>query len=187
MEDYQNKTDKELVELSLINSDDFVFLIKRYEDKLLRYIFRISSFSKEDAEDILQDVFIKVYQNLNYFDQKLKFSSWLYRITHNQVINQYRKNKARPQLEWQVDDELINNLKSSFDINKEFDQQLLQLEVKNILDKLDYKYAEVLILKFLEEKSYKEISDIIQKPEGTVATLINRAKKQFAKELNKNI
>jgi len=58
-----------------------------------------------------------------------------------------------------------------------------------MLNKLDDKYKEVLVLKFLEEKDYKEISDILQKPLGTVATLINRAKKQFKsiseeKELN---
>jgi RNA polymerase sigma-70 factor (ECF subfamily) len=55
--------------------------------------------------------------------------------------------------------------------------------VEKILQRMSEKYKEVLILKFLEEKDYKEISDILQKPMGSIATLINRAKKQFKKEV----
>jgi RNA polymerase sigma-70 factor, ECF subfamily len=182
-----NYSDEELVSLSLENQSNFAILIDRYEGLLKRYIFRISNFSQEDVEDVLQDVFIKVYQNLNGFNEKLKFSSWVYRITHNQVISQYRKNKARPQLDWHVDDDFMNNLKSDLDIGKSLDDKILKTQVKKILNKMDYKYSQVLVLKFLEEKSYKEISDILKKPQGTVATLINRAKKQCKKELNKNV
>src|SRR5665648_188700 len=85
-EDCSNMTDNELVKLSLDNPDHFFCLTKRYESKLLRYIMRISKFSHEDAEDVLQDVFIKTYYNLNEFDSELKFSSWIYRIAHNQTI-----------------------------------------------------------------------------------------------------
>ncbi len=182
-----NYSDEELVSLSLENQSNFAILIDRYEGLLKRYVFRISNFPQEDVEDVLQDVFIKVYQNLNAFNHKLKFSSWIYRITHNQVISQYRRNKARPQLDWQVDDDFMNNLKSDIDIGKSLDDKILKNEVKEILNKMDYKYSQVLVLKFLEEKSYAEISDILKKPQGTVATLINRAKKQFKKELNKNV
>ncbi|MEA2112539.1 MAG: sigma factor-like helix-turn-helix DNA-binding protein, partial [Patescibacteria group bacterium] len=61
----------------------------------------------------------------------------------------------------------------------------LKQEVFLMLSKIDIKYREVLILKFLEEKSYREMSDILRKPEGTIATLINRAKKEFLKILEK--
>lgn len=184
--DYQNLTDEELVKISLSNQDVYVYLIKRYEKQLLRYVFRLSSFSHDEAEDVVQEVFIKVYQNLNNFDHKLKFSSWIYRITHNQVISTFRKNKRQIRsVTWDVDNELVQNLKSDFDIGKELDNNYLQKEIKKVLDKMDFKYAQVLALKFLENKSYKEISDILQKPQGTVATLINRAKKNFHKELAK--
>src|SRR3989339_1384271 len=96
LQDLSQKTDEELVSLSLQNQDNYLFLIRRYQDKLLRYIQRISNVSLEDAEDILQEVFIKVYYKLNDFDPDLKFSSWIYRITHNQVISHYRKTQARP-------------------------------------------------------------------------------------------
>ncbi|MDD5489902.1 MAG: sigma-70 family RNA polymerase sigma factor, partial [Candidatus Moranbacteria bacterium] len=83
-ENCREKTDEEMVALTLKNQDYFACLVERYEPKLMRYIRRISAATQEDAEDLLQDVFVKVYRNLNDFDQKLKFSSWIYRIAHNQ-------------------------------------------------------------------------------------------------------
>ena len=179
-------TDEKLVELTLEDQNNFTYLIERYERKLLRYILRIANVSKEEAEDILQDVFIKVYQNLNDFDSNLKFSSWIYRITHNQVISNWRKIKARPKsVYFEVGDSVFNGLVSELDLEKKGDDYFLRKNLDKIFDKLDPKYREVLILKFLEEKSYKEISDILKKPIGTVATLINRAKKSFVEEVKK--
>lgn len=184
----EEKTDVELVKLTLKDQDFFACIIKRYEQKLLRYIYRITNIGKEDAEDLLQEIFIKVYKNLNGYDQELKFSSWIYRIAHNQIIDNFRKVKARPDIiDVEVNDDLINNLKSDFDLNREVDEKLLNTEVKGIFVKMDRKYREVLILKYLEDKDYKEISDILKKPKGTVATLLNRAKKQFKKVYNKKI
>lgn len=181
-----SKSDEELVKLTLENQGYFLYLIKRYETKLLSYILRISGVSHEEAEDILQNVFIKVYQNLNEFDKSLKFSSWIYRITHNEVISNYRKNKVRPQsVEVELDNKILDKLISDLDIEREIDKQYLRRNISEVLIAMDKKYREVLILKFLEEKDYKEISDIIKKPMGTVATFINRAKKQFKQELNK--
>jgi len=181
------KTDKELVKLSLKNKDFFAYIIDRYEDKLLRYIKRITNLREDDLIDILQDIFLKVYLNLNDFDSRLSFSSWIYRIAHNQVIDTYRKNKSRPHgNSIDVEDEVLENFMNDFDFTKNLDLFFLKENVDNILNKLSYKYKEILVLKFFEEKSYKEISDILRKPLGTVAVLINRAKKQFISELNKS-
>ena len=92
-----NTTDEQLLELAKTNEQAFACLVDRYEKKLLSYIMRISNVNLQEAEDILQDAFIKAYTNINDFDSKLKFSSWMYRITHNEVISAYRKRKARPQ------------------------------------------------------------------------------------------
>ena len=184
--DVGKKTDEELVGLILENQDFFVYIIERYESKLKRYINRISSPGADELEDILQEIFIKVYKNLNGFDQELKFSSWIYRIAHNEAINHFRHQKARPQtinLEW--NENFINQISSDLDLAKETDQELLKKQTGEILNKMDIKYREVLTLKFLEEKDYKEISDILKKPMGTVATLINRAKKKFQIEVGK--
>ena len=185
-QNYLEKTDEELVDLALNGKDYFLYLMRRYEKKLLAYILRISSFNHDDAEDILQEVFIKIYENLNDFDQDLKFSSWAYRITHNEVISHYRKAKARPQAApLDLSDKVLANLSFDLDIREKVDLDYFKKSVKKILENLDIKYREVLVLRFFEEKNYKEISDILKKPMGTVATLINRAKKEFREELDK--
>ena len=93
--DCNEKNDEELVALALKNQDFFACLVERYEPKLMRYVRRISAATQEDAEDLLQEIFVKVYRNLNDFDPDLKFSSWIYRIAHNQVISYWRKTARR--------------------------------------------------------------------------------------------
>jgi RNA polymerase sigma-70 factor (ECF subfamily) len=180
LEDCNNLTDSELVDKVLRNREYFRCIVERYDNKLLRYILRITSVNKEDAEDILQDIFISAYKNLNNFNKDLKFSSWIYRIAHNRVISVWRKAKRTPVLFKNNDSlEIFNNIISKDDIFLDLIKKDLEREVGGILNKLKKEYAEVLILKFLEDKSYAEISDILKKPMGTIATLINRAKKQF--------
>lgn len=177
-------TDEELVNFTLKNQENFLYLMKRYEAKLKAYIKRLSNFDNDQVEDILQDTFIKTYNNLNDFDASLKFSSWIYRICHNQVIDHYRKTKARPQtFDLDFSSELINNLISDSDISKEVDRSYLRANINSVLDSMDLKYKEILILRYFEEKDYQEISDILKKPMGTVATLISRAKNKFREGL----
>ena len=91
-----NTTDAELVKLSLDNQEFFTYIIERYERTLKNFIFRLTNISSTDSEDLLQEIFIKIYTNLNDFDlnKNIKFSSWIYRISHNHVISNYRKIKA---------------------------------------------------------------------------------------------
>jgi len=178
--EFGQKTDSELAKLTLENQDNFLYIVNRYEAKLLRFIRRISNVSLDEAQDLLQEVFIKAYQNLNDFDPSLKFSSWIYRITRNHVISHYRKNKNKPiLLSAEINEEVLNNLASEFDINKKIDQQILKRNIDGLLNQIDDRYKEVIVLKYFEEKNYQEISDIIKKPTGTVATYLNRGKKQF--------
>lgn len=186
VENAMEKTDAELVKLALANQDYFLYIVKRYKIKLLHYIRRITNVASEDAEDILQEVFIKVYLNLNDFAPDLKFSSWIYRIAHNEVISNYRKVKARPQNNSvNLEDLEILNLTADLDFAKDVDQVILKKKITRILTKLERKYREILVLKFFEDKSYEEISDIIARPMGTVASLMNKAKKEFKKEFAK--
>lgn len=183
----QDKTDEELVALSLVNHNLFLSLMQRYENKLLRYIRRISGLKLEDCEDVLQDVFFKAYRNLNSFSSHLKFSAWIYRIAHNQVISNYRKLKARPSEVYEIEGSgLWDNFMADLDISEEVNNNLLNDHIWKVLMKLDPKYRDVLVLRFLEEKEYKEISDILQKPVATVGTLLNRAKKNFEKIVKEN-
>ena len=183
----EDKKDEELVSLTLKDQDYYYCLVEKYEKKPLRYIMRISSATQEDAEDILQEVFIKVYKNLYNFDVSLKFSSWIYRITHNQTISHYRKLKARPQtIDSDKNEIILEMIRSDDDIIKKMDNKILRKNIDKSLAKINIKYREVLILRFFEEKDYNEMSDILQKPLGTVATLINRAKKKLKEELINN-
>jgi RNA polymerase sigma-70 factor (ECF subfamily) len=178
----QEKSDKELVELSLKDKDAFLYIVRRYKDKLYGYIRRITDVSHEDAEDILQEIFIKVYSSLNDFDSDLKFSSWIFRIAHNQVISAYRKRKARPQHKaLPLSDEQIVGVLSDFDIESRIDAGLLRQKISVAIAKLEKKYREVIILKFFAGNSYQEMSDILRKPPGTVASLLNKAKSEFKK------
>ena len=184
----KDMNDEELVKRSLQDVDYFACIYERYEQKLIWYILRISSFSLEEAEDVLQESFIKAWKNLNEFDKNLKFSSWIYRIVHNTTITEWKKSRSKGQNKRQeLDEEIFQNLPSSLDIEKEANQEFNKKNIQNILQLMPEKYREVLVLKFLEEKNYQEISDILKKPSGTIATLINRAKKSFyeiAKEKN---
>ena len=173
-------SDEDLVNRSLQERDFFGCIIKRYEEKLLRYILRITSISYHEAQDLLQDSFIKAYVHLNAFDTDLKFSSWMYRITYNHVISSYRKKHVRPEGNIaDIEDDVLERIASDEDIllNMEKSEQREFLHAS--LRTLPEMYREVLILYFFEEKDYREISDIIQKPMGTVATLLSRAKKKL--------
>lgn len=182
----EQNIDITLVANALKDVNCFSELVERYQKRLFYYIMKITNVRTEDAEDILQEVFLKVYRNLNDFDGRVKFSSWIYRITRNHVISEHRKREVRGQNNFvPIDEILLNTLASELSTNTSIDIEYLNKNIHKILDNIDQKYSEVLILKFFEEKSYQEISDIIKKPMGTIATLINRAKKRFIKEFNK--
>lgn len=177
-------SDEDLVRLTLENQDNFAYLIIRYQDKLFNYIRRLTNIRDEDIQDLLQDIFLKIYLNLNDFDHSLKFSSWVYAITHNQVISNHRKVQARVEgHSIPLEDASAKKIITGFNIEKEIDTNYLKNNVFRVLNALNKKYREVLILKFLEEKNYQEISDIIKKPVGTVGSMMNKAKKMFKEEL----
>jgi RNA polymerase sigma-70 factor, ECF subfamily len=175
-------SDNQLVELAKSNPDVFEELVNRYWRRLFGYVRRISYFSNEDIEDILQDVFIKTYKNLNSFDNKLKFSSWIYRITRNCTIDAIRKKQSRPAISQMDMSEAVNLFKSSTDLEGEVSKKDDLERIEKIIKSLPLKYREVMILKFSEEKTYDEIIDILKKPKGTVASLINRGRKQLIKK-----
>jgi len=179
------KSDEDLVKMALANSREFSHLVYRYESKLLSYIKRVSGLSLPDAEDVLQEAFIKIYYNLHSFDAGLKFSSWAYRITRNEVVNDFRRRKSRGLFHFsEFTDNVMTELVSEDKIGDKIDSLKRNKIILEALNALDEKYREVLELKFFEEKDYREISDILKKPIGTVGTLINRAKKNLKKHIS---
>lgn len=178
-------TDNELVAESLRERSSFGNLVERYEARLTRYISRLGVLDPDDRADVLQDIFIKVYRNLNSFDQNLSFSTWIYRIAHNEAVSWYRKLKARPEgyLVAEGDDIVKLVATDSADIEAIFDQNVNKGLLLQALEQLDHKYREVLILRYFEHLEYEDISDILQVPTGTVGTWVARAKKQLKQKL----
>lgn len=182
------KSDEALVLLARTEPEHFGSLVARYEAKLRRYIRRLGVRDEEDQHDVLQEIFIKAYRNLNGFDTALSFSSWVYRIAHNEAVSWYRKLRVRPEGHLVDDgDALIALVHDSADepAEERFDAGLRKEEIGDALMLLDEKYRSILILRFFEHKEYEEISDILKIPIGTVGTLIHRAKARLRKILMK--
>ena len=178
-------TDNELVAYSLRERAFFGNLVERYEARLDRYITRLGVRDPDDRADVLQEIFIKVYRNLNSFDQSLSFSAWIYRIAHNEAISWYRKLQSRPEGYLVSEGDDIVKLIAADTESPEaiFDQTVSNELLLRALEQLDDKYREVLILRYFEHLEYEDISDVLQVPTGTVGTLVHRAKKQLKQKL----
>lgn len=188
MENKNTLTDGQLVEMSKRESEAFGFLMERYQGPLGSYIRRLTQLGSDDVQDLLQEVFIKIYQNLNGYDTSLKFSSWAYRIAHNHVIDYFRRIDARPKADVLEDYEWERIVQSGIHLEKDLSNKECVEKIKICIQELPIDYKEILILRFLEEKNYEEIMDILQKPKGTVATLIARGRKMLMERMKeKNI
>lgn len=179
-------SDEELVKRTLLDKEQFGVLIERYEKKLTRYITRLGVKNPDDQLDVMQEVFLKIYKNLNGFDVRLSFSSWAYRIAHNEAVSWYRKKSVRPEGHLVADSDEVVSLVASKELSADsvVDREINAQELTRALNALETKYREVLILRFFEHKEYDEISDILQLPIGSVGTLLHRGKKKLADELN---
>lgn len=182
-------SDEEMVKMALRERAFFGHIVERYQEKIDRYINRLGVHNPDDRDDVLQEVFVKVYRNLNGFDTNLSFSSWIYRIAHNEAISWYRKHKVRPEGNLIEDSETVLGYLRSDDDNSEviFDQDINAAELNKAMDKLEEKYRSVLILRYFEHKEYDEISDILKIPIGSVGTLLHRGKKQLKDVLNPEV
>lgn len=178
-------TDEEIVAKTLRDKEAFALLIARYDAKLFRYLERLGVGIREDREDILQNAFIKAYRNLNSFDPALTFSSWMYRIAHNEAMSFFRARRARPQVILDEDSEsLITELRDeAADTAALAERRLSREELSKAFAALEPKYRDVLALRYFEDRSYADMSDILEVPVGTVSTLIYRAKRALRSAL----
>ncbi len=162
---------------SLVQAGDanaFGVLIERYESKLKRYARKFLN-SKEDIKDLVQDVFIKSYTNIQSFDLKQRFSPWIYRIAHNVFVNELKK-KERGSFIFFDTDTILPHLPAKETTDGELLDAELAAELDTLLNKIKPKYREILVLHYLEELSYREISDILQIPVTTVGVRMNRGR-----------
>ncbi len=177
----EDKTDEELVQLVLDNKTEaFGMLVERYEKKLLRY-GRKFLYDYENIEDTVQNVFVKAYVNIKGFDIKKEFSPWIYRIAHNEFINIIKKKKREPFLFFDAD--IIFSFAGKDNFLKEIERKEEKEEIEKHLSKLKTRYREPLVLYYFEEKSYQEISDILEIPISTVGIRLKRGRNEIKKLL----
>ena len=170
MSDFEKLSDEEIVEKTRsLDQEFYAVLMERYQGKLLRYAINLIK-DEDKAADVVQESFIKAFINLNGFDVKKKFSSWIYRIIHNEAMNIVIKHQREIKIPEGID------FKSEEDIEKNFEQKEIGARVQKCLGKMPLLYSEPLTLYYIDEKSYKDISDILRIPMGTVATRISQAK-----------
>lgn len=175
------RSDQDLIRSILDNNqDDFVVLMERYQQKIFAYLYRFLYRNRDAALDVTQDVFIKVYENLRSIDLTRPIQPWIYRIAHNEAANYLRtvSRKREANLEegqW----EKVSGIEEKDSLEEEETRQV----ILTALDRIDIKYRQVLILYFFEEKSYKEIAEIMGTSTNTVGTLISRGKKKMEKGL----
>lgn len=187
-----NSADNYLLEkIKLGDAQAIVDLINKYKDKVYYLGYRMLG-NKEEAEDICQETFIKVYSNLDKYDKEYKFSTWVYKIATNLCIDRIRKNKRTIY-------SLDNNWNSEEDLdwystvpdkNLTPEDEVL-LNEKNYLiqqsfNKLPVKYRTIMTLRYIDGLSLQEICDIVDLPITTVKTRLHRGREYMRKSLLEN-
>jgi RNA polymerase sigma-70 factor (ECF subfamily) len=133
-----------------------------------------------ESEDLVQEVFLKAYVNIKGFDSSRKFSSWLYRIAHNEFINAIKK-KGREPLAFFDSDTLFPNPAIKENVGSEIDFVQIRDLLNRCLDRIDAKYREPLILFYFEDQDYQGISEIMRIPVSTVGVRLSRGKSMLKK------
>ncbi|MBU6141728.1 sigma-70 family RNA polymerase sigma factor [Patescibacteria group bacterium] len=161
------------------DTEAFGILVDRYQAKLLRYGRKFIP-NTHDIEDLVQDIFIKAYANIRSFNVQMRFSPWIYRIAHNEFINRIYKVKRLPSFTFDLD-EIMPYLFANETADQEANEKDMRTFLNKSLSAVDPKYREPLILAYLEEMSYQEISDIMHIPVSTVGIRLNRGRKILKK------
>lgn len=183
-------TDKEIINLILQGDlEKFSLLVERYQQMVFRTCMGFLH-NKDDADDLTQEIFIRVYQSLPGFRNKSSFSTWLYRISINASLNTVRKSSGNPFIQ------SINRIFGSGEnIHSEFDIPAMEnpesiiiknehrIWVQKALDTLPENQRTAIILSKYDDLSQKEIAEIMNTTEGAVEALIQRAKSNLRKKL----
>lgn len=162
------------------NTDLFGLLVERYEGKLLRYGRTFVS-DADDIKDVVQNIFIKAYTNIMSFDAERKFSPWIYRIAHNEFVDEIRRRSKTETVSVFDFDTLFPHLVEGESAESEMQKKELKKNLDECLSRLDVKYREPLILYYYESLDYREIADILKVPVSTVGVRLKRGKDKLEK------
>lgn len=161
------------------DTEAFGVLVARYQGRLERYARKFIS-DLDDAKDIVQEVFIKAYENIQSFDAARRFSPWIYRIAHNEFVNALKKRSRGPIFGVDLD-VMFPHLTALETADESALEKDLHRELAEYLDELHPKYREPLVLYYFEGLSYKDMADILHVPTSTVGVRLARGKAMLQK------
>jgi RNA polymerase sigma-70 factor (ECF subfamily) len=165
----------------------FAELVEMYKDKIYHLGYRMLN-QRQEAEDVVQETFLRVYTNLDRYDENQKFSTWIYRIATNLCIDRLRKRKPT----YSIDAELTDSegtdwhaMLASEDPSPETELILseTQQHIREAIESLPDKYKSIVVLRYLHDLSLQEISDILEMPVTTVKTRVHRGREFLRKKL----
>lgn len=169
----------------------FAELVDLYKDKLYHLGYRMLS-NRHEAEDVVQETFLRVHKNWNRYDDKQKFSTWIYRIATNLCIDRLRKRKPSYYLDAEMNDQdgLDGYTLIPGDERTPETEYLLsetQQTIHQAIEGLPAKYKSVIVLRYLQELSLQEISEVLDMPVTTVKTRVHRGREFLRKKLEHKI
>jgi len=175
-------SDEQLIkEIISGNNDAFKSLMEKYQLQVFRTVMGFVH-TKEDAEEVTQDIFVRVYQSLSAFQRDSEFATWLYRITINMSLNFLRRNRKS---------RLLQSLEAIFSLRSEEKTPLEELEnaerdrrIRVAIDSLPEKQRMAFILSRYEEMPQKKIAAVMNRSEGAVEQLLQRAKENLKKKMS---
>ncbi len=190
VDDTVNVAELRLIQLSRTGDPSaFSKLVELYRNKIQKLGYRMLM-NTPDTEDIVQETFIRVYLNLNTYDENQKFSTWVYRICRNACIDLLRKRKNTVSLDSELEDGTTYYHKLSItEDSPEFIalQSEVKVQIHKALEKLPEKYLTVIQLYYFDELSLQEISDTLCIPITTVKTRIHRGRKLLKSKWRMNL
>lgn len=178
---FKKEDEKDLIERAIRGeASAFGLLYDRYQPGIFRFIY-LKVGHREEAEDLTHQVFLSAWQNIGTFsDQGLPISSWLYRIARNKVIDHYRTRKSLINIERVLEEVMIEDKAEEGAVKK------MEMEaVYRALSKLTPDQQEIIVLRFVEELSYQEISKVVGKNQGAIRVLQFRAIRKLKKIMDK--
>ncbi|MBR4995660.1 MAG: sigma-70 family RNA polymerase sigma factor [Alistipes sp.] len=179
--DYIVADDTRLVKLSLDGDQmAFEYLFNRYGDAIRR-LFMQRSTSAEDAEDLIQETFIKVYINLHRYSAEYTFGQWVYTIARNTHIDFER----RRQEDISIDEKFSSHAASTPSPEENLISLQQRSQIESYIECLPEQYRRLFTMRFLEDYSYDEIAETLHLPMGTVKTQIHRARERMCALIKK--
>ncbi|MBS4220128.1 RNA polymerase sigma factor SigW [Bacillus sp. FJAT-49711] len=170
------------------DQEAFGEIVELFKDKVFQLCFRMLG-NRHEAEDIAQEAFVRAYVNIHSFNQGRKFSTWLYRIATNLCIDRIRKKKPDYFLDAEVaGTEGLTMYSQIAAEGKSPDSEVETMELQEIVQReilrLPDKYRVVIVLRYIDDLSLNEISEVLEMPLGTVKTRIHRGREALRKQLN---